>query len=494
MDNITALAAAYWLGLDFGTSSVKALLIDSNGRVAARADESYPTVFGPDGAAEQDPYDYLKAARAVIARCGAAGLELRGIGIVGQTPTLVAVDVRGDPVRPALTWQDFRAEAEARELASEYGPASRLFGIDLPWTPAYPPAKLLWLARHERETVRRTRWVLQPKDFVGLRLTDSPLSDPWSTKGLCNVLDLTPAAEAMTRAGWSVEVVPPLAPAWEARGWVTARAAAELSLPEGVPVAVGWSDALAGMLAVGAFDEPTAFVLTGTSSIVGISTERGVPSGGDLLTIPSTCAPLSISYGPTQSGGASLEWLARLLRSTVAEVLALAASVPVDSRDLPIFVPYLAGERAPVWRTDVRGAMLGLSLDHGAAELARSVVLGVCLSELHVLVAAEEQLGTRAPNVRVAGRGASTRPWRDARLAVLGRPLLLLGEPDASALGAAMLAAAAVNGGKLTNARPLRGKVECLEPRLAREGGPSRPFDRYLQASRISRAWADGFS
>ena len=105
-----------WLGLDFGTSSVKALLVRGDGSVAGRASAAYPTSYAPGGVAEQDARDYLRAAREAIAACGARGLPLEGVGLAGQTPTLVPVDAHGEPVRPALTWQDHRADDEARLL------------------------------------------------------------------------------------------------------------------------------------------------------------------------------------------------------------------------------------------------------------------------------------------------------------------------------------------------------------------------------------------
>src|SRR6188508_225549 len=157
------MSGGCWLGLDFGTSSVKALLLAEDGTVGGRATSPYGSVLGPSGEAEQDPWEYLAAARAAIRECGAAGADLRGIGLAGQTPTIVLVDAAGEPVRPALTWQDHRAEAEARALEGELGAAEPLFGTELPWTAAYAPAKLLWLSTHEPECVGRTRFVLQPK-------------------------------------------------------------------------------------------------------------------------------------------------------------------------------------------------------------------------------------------------------------------------------------------------------------------------------------------
>ena len=300
----------------------------------------------------------------------------------------------------------------------------------------------------------RTRLVLQPKVLVGLRLTGSPLSDPWSSKGLCHILTSEPATGVLQRVGFEPSVAPPLADAWERRGAVTSEAAAAFGLPEGVPVSVGWSDAVAAMLAVGAFEVPSAFVLSGTSSIVGITSDRALSAHPSLLELPAACAPLAVHYGPTESSGASIEWAARLLRCSPAEVLALAASV--ETGGAPVFVPYLSGERAPVWRTDVRAVVLGLGSRHGPPELARAVVDGVCLSEADVLAVAEEHTGSAPASVAVGGRGAGQAPWLEARLSALSRPLDLLDEPDASALGAAMLGAAAALG-TLDAARPLRG-------------------------------------
>jgi xylulokinase len=480
----------HWLGLDFGTSSIKALLVAPTGVVRARATMPYPHLHGSGGEAEQDPEDYLEAARRAIATCGASEVKLNGIGLAGQTPTLVLVAANGDAVRPALTWQDRRAAPEALLLEREFGSSERLLGTNLPWTAAYPPAKLLWLAKNEPRSVLRTRWLLQPKDFVGLRMTGSELSDPWSSKGICNIQTLTPAEELLHRVGWGPAVAPPLRQAWEPRGTITNRAAAEFGLPEGTPVAVGWSDALAAILALGAFEEPIGFAISGTSSIVGMSVTGAMHPHPRLFYVPATCAPLGLHYGPTESSGASIEWLARLLRCEPREVLTLAASRPTI-QDTPVFVPYLAGERAPIWRTDVRGVLLGISVHDGPAEIARAVVTGVCLSERHVLSVAEGHLGTTAVRVGVAGRGVSEPPWYEARLAALGRPIQLLGEPDASALGAAMLAAAAANGGDLAAVRALRGEMRSTNPSESDWEGAEGRFNAYRRAVGASLGWAD---
>jgi xylulokinase len=257
-------------------------------------------------------------------------------------------------------------------------------------------------------------------------------------------------------------------------------------------VSVGWSDAVAAMLAVGAFDEPGAFILAGTSSIVGITASRTLAPHPRLLEIPATCAPLAVHYGPTESSGASVEWLARLLRCDVPEALELASSIPGDPRG-PVFVPYLAGERAPVWRTDVRAVALGLGAVDGPAELARAVVEGVCLSEADVLEIAEAHVGSSTAPVALAGRGAAGPPWREARLSALGKPLRVLAESDASALGAAMLGAAAAAEGDLAASSRLRGGVEIFTPPAGTAAAAAKRLAAFRQAAAASIAWSDDF-
>jgi xylulokinase len=451
-----------YLGLDLGTSSLKALVVTGDGEVVARASAAYPTRSDGPGRAEQDPADWLVAVSTVVR----ALPTVDGVALAGHTPSLVAVDAAGEPVRPAVTWQDVRASAEAAELAAVLGDERPLVGGRLPWNPAYLPAKLLWLAR---AGLGATRWLLQPKDAVNLALTGVAGTDPWGSKGLCRVDTGAVVAPVFDLAGVSPDLLPPRHDAWARLGAVDDRGAAWSGLPAGTPVAVGWTDALAGMLGIGAFAEPGAFVLAGTSDIAG--TTLGGPPAESLLHVPAACAPLPVTYGPTQSSGASVVWLAGLLGRTPGEVVALALEA---GGDVPTFVPYLDGERAPVWRPDVRGVLTGLGSTTGAAELARSVLRGVAASDRHVLAEA----GHRGEPVHVGGASAQAAGWQRARREVLGADLVVHAEPDTGALGSAMLAAAADTGAPLAevSARML-GEVTVLP------GADDGSYARYRDAA-----------
>ena len=475
-----------YLGVDVGTSSLKTIVVDSRGVVLARLTRPYSSSTPATGGSEQNPDDWLNALHAsVIAIDAEVRGRVRAIGVAGQVPTLVLVDEAGNPVRPAMTWQDARATREATELAERLGNVSTELGTDIPWSATQLPAKLAWLRDNEPAAVTRARWILAPKDFVNLHLTGEVATDAWSSKGICDVRDGLPAARILDAVGWRAEACPPTRAPWEPVGTLTAGAAARLGLPRGIPVATGWSDALAAVLAVGAFDEPSGFVLTGTSEIVGVSSASATDARG-LYTVPHTIAPRPLIYGPTQSSGASVSWIAGMFGLSVTAALDLAGTA---RGTLPVFVPYISGERAPLWNPDVRGTFLGVAAEHGPAHLIRSVLRGVALSARHVLdiaaSAAEEDIAV----LNIGGIGIESPLWKELRRRSLGLPLRLHGETNSSALGAAMLAAM-VNGAGATDLASLRRPPLEIVPTEEDLRAGDDDYREYRRASSIAIDWS----
>lgn len=428
-----------FLGLDLGTSSLKAVLVDHTGAVLATARSAYPTTSTAPGHAEQDPADWLAACRAVSAELDLSGVA--AIGVVGHTPSLVLARDDRSAVRNALIWQDSRAIAEAADLA-RLGSPQDLVGGALPWSPAYLPAKLGWLARHDKAALDASRWVLQPKDFLAHAATGQAATDVWSSKGLCRIDNGSVADPVFAAFGVTAELLPRRADPWTLLGAIDEAGHRSTGLPTGTPMAVGWTDALGGMVALGVFGRPTAFAHTGTSDIVGASHIGGSPpaaSGPErVLHIPASCAPLPVAYGPTQTSGAAVNWLAELLGQDVAGLLDSAGSAAPQA--VPLVLPFFDGERAPLWRQDLRAVVRGLSLATGRPELARAVLRGVALSDRHVLQAASAPRG----EVHVGGASALHPAWVKARLECWGRPLILHENADVAAAGAAVLAAGCV--------------------------------------------------
>lgn len=478
-------APVAWVGLDVGTSSAKCLVVRTDGTILHRASYSYPLLRGDGGVAEQDPGDYVRAAVELLQSIPSV-IEVGGIGLSGQTPTLVFVDEVGECIGPAMSWQDTRPLAEATELATAMGAAEPLMGTELPWAPANLPAKLVWTSRNRPEQLRAARWLLQPKDFVGLWLTGEVVSDPWSSKGLVNVLTGEPVEALFDYCGLSTTIAPPVAPPWISRGSLLRDRAIATGLSPGIPISVGTSDALAAMLAIGAFNEPTAFVLVGSSDIAGCSSTRVVRAPG-LFSVPETCAPLPVVYGPTQSSGAAVEWLSRAIGRSVPDTISLAAAAELDT---PAFVPYLAGERAPLWRADVRAVLLGLDIRHGPAEIARGVLDGVAYSGRQVLEMAIDAVDVVPDHVRVGGAASGDKTWLKLRAGALGRPIRASLEPEVSALGAAMLGACAR--GELVGRAVdgLRGGYEDYAPDEAQVARAAAGMARYCRASSVSQQWA----
>ncbi|NPV53042.1 MAG: hypothetical protein HPY71_05915 [Firmicutes bacterium] len=451
------MGQACLLGIDVGTSSCKVTLYGIHGNLIAQASGDYPVSRPSPLEAEQDPADWWEAARRAIAGVlnspGVDRAAIKGIGLSGQTPTQVLVDRQGNPVRPAIIWQDARAAGEARWLREEVG-RERLqwfLGMDLPIEPTWTPARLLWLSRNEPGSLERTYKILQPKDYIGFKLTGEFFSDSWSSKGLVHLITGRPVHEYLELVGVDAGHAPRCFRPFEVAGYTTPGAAEETSLPPGIPVVSGWSDALCGMLALKAFSGPArGFNLSGTSEIAGVSSRDTVSDPLGLVPVPrELTGEVAITYGPTQCGSDSLKWFIEAFGPPVTAttfdtfdelVREGTASSNWGSRGPIIFLPYLRGERAPIWDPLAKGVFLGVTREHGRADFIRAVLEGVAFSVRHVLTTAEESSGVTATSVALAGGGARNGEWSQVRADVLGRPVEVLEVVESGTLGAAILA------------------------------------------------------
>jgi len=427
------------VGLDVGTSSVKALFITDSGEVLDRIESKIHTNYDQSGHAEQDANEYWQAVVDIFQRAGSLKDDVVAIGLSGQTPSVVCIDEFGNPTYPVLIWQDVRSSQEAEELLEHFGNPVATIGTSLPWSASACPAKLFWLARNEPQVVAKTRWVLQPKDYVGFKLTGAAISDPWSSKGLCNVLTREPIDVLFEFVGWNKQVTPELLDGQASRGKLTALAVSELGLSsENIKVTVGLSDAMCGMLAIGALTQDRAFIITGTSAIVGISTDSNVTDAAGLYVIPKSCSPKAVVYGPTQSSGASVAWVANLFGVSIDDVMDQAAKA--NLMFVPTYLPYISGERAPIWRTDIRGSFNLVDSAATQSEFFAAVLEGISLHERSVLDAASSTLSTNYSSITLGGHAGNDQRWDPIRLRTLGKGLERKTDIDSTTRGAAMLA------------------------------------------------------
>jgi xylulokinase len=443
------------LGIDVGTSGCRAAVYSQTGHPLASHSISYSLARPSPRWVEQDAAVYWEAAAGVVRQAVLEmGLEAEvgAIGICGQSPTLVLVDADGQPLRPAIIWQDTRAIAEAERLRALHTDAewAEIFGMALPVDASYPPARLRWLRTHEPEVLAHCHAILQPKDFLVHRLTGAFVSDIWSSKGLLHQGTGRPIAAYRDLLGIDPALAPQGIRPRDIAGLVTEAAAALLGLPPGIPVVAGWTDSHAAILASGALGaDGEAFDIAGTSEIVGVTATRPATVAGGVLLSPlfDPDAPQRVLvYGPTQTGADALRWAVESVLAMPADgarryeaAMAMAARVPPGAEGL-VFLPYLDGERAPLWDPHARGVLMGLSRAHTAAHIVRAIMEGVAFSVRHVLEVAEQQAGLRAERIRLAGGGIRNAAWNQIKADILGRPLLTMADPGASVLGAAMLA------------------------------------------------------
>jgi xylulokinase len=438
------------IGLDVGTTSLKAGLFDAAGQLLTLATAGYPVERPRPGWVEQDAEWYWEAAvrclRELMASPAADPRKLAGLSACGQAPTMVLLGEDARPVRRAVLWQDTRAAGEAEALARDPGTdvLEGWLGVRWPVDASLPLARVLWLARHEPEAVRRTRTVLLPKDLVHYRLTGRLATDTWSAKGLVHQGTGQAIAALAELGGLDAGAIVPASRSDDVIGRIDAAGAAATGLPEGLPVAAGWTDAMAAMLGCGALDRPgLAADVSGTSEVVGLTLASRPATTGPLLTAPVVDSGRWQLYGPTQASGGSLGWALQAFASPPLEVdaaLRLAATAPPGADGL-VFLPYLEGERAPLWDPRARGVFAGLSSSHGQAHLLRAVLEGVACSVRHILGTAEALAGMPAEQVRVAGGGSRLTLWNQIKADVTGRPLYPCTTSENGVLGAAMLAA-----------------------------------------------------
>ncbi|MEX3008621.1 FGGY-family carbohydrate kinase [Hoeflea sp. TYP-13] len=426
------------LGIDIGTTAVKAILFSASGSVLAQFSTAYETARSKNGFVEQDPETWIQLVKDILSRFNSEQdlSGLKAIGITSQVNTHVFVDKDGKALAPAIVWQDGRCDDEAREL-DERIPAERRikwWGAPRPIDASHALARMLWMSRHHPEVWQKTRWVMLPKDYCLQRLTGAAVTDPISNLGLVNMyLDYIP--ELLDCVPGAADRVVPLADMSD----IAETVKDELDCA-GVPVAVGTMDAWAGMFGTGIPGKGTAMYLSGTSEILGIVSPKAVPTPG-VLTFPKY-RDTTVHAGPTQSGGASFLWCSQLLGRDPYDLAKLVEGMDFD-KPAPLFLPHLQGERAPIWDIRSRGTLLGIDAATGPAEFTRAVFEGVACSAAWLLERLEQSADTQPEIINCGGGGFRSDIWNQIRADILGRRLQRTAVRDPGILGAAGIAAVA---------------------------------------------------
>jgi xylulokinase len=414
------------VGLDVGTTGVKALAVSASGEVVARAERGYELATPRPGWAEQDPDDWVRAAAEALA---ALDVEPAGLGLSGQMHGLVALDGDERPIRPALLWNDQRSGAECRELEELIGLERLVAGTGNRALAGFTAPKLLWLRRHEPAAYARIRHVVLPKDYVRLRLTGEHVTDVADASGTL-LFDVA-------RRRWSGEIMEALdiPQEWFGRALESPEVAGSW---DGIPVAAGAGDQAAAALGVGVAAPGSLSVVLGTSGVVfaALDAYAADPEGRAHVfchALPGTWHAMGVML----SAAGSLRWLRDVVGESYDELVREAARWAPGTEGL-LFAPYLAGERTPHADTDARAAFVGLSLRHDRGALVRAVLEGVAFG-LRDSLELLRGLGVRPETARVSGGGARGRLWLEIVASVLALPVELTADEEGSAYGAALL-------------------------------------------------------
>jgi len=443
------------LGIDAGTSSVKAVLLDLRGNLRAVCQEEYLLHHLRSGWVEQDPEDWwqatCKAVRETLAMVQKGRERVLGLAVSSQAPTLLPLDRSGKPLRPAMIWMDRRAEAEAVRLAEVLG-AEEIYRITGNRPDAfYMAARLLWLRNHEPEILKRTWKFAQVNGYINYRLTGRLTVDPahavlmqmrdyatgeWS-EALCSACGVDPAQFPEVMEGHHIQ------------GEVTARAAKATGLKVGTPVMAGTVDSPAAALEAGVAESGIAVEMTGTSTVVIIPNDRGLTEPA-LIAMPHALPGIHLLLGAMVSSGGCLRWFRDQFGTTANQATPEGSADSYDvltrqAADIEpgsggvIFLPYMMGERSPIWHTNARGVFFGLSLATPKAALVRAIMEGAAFALRHNVETAQ-RAGAAVREMRSVGGCSRSDLWNQIKADVLGMPVLLPRAAVGSPFGAAILA------------------------------------------------------
>jgi xylulokinase len=418
------------VGVDVGTTGVKAVAVSPDGDVRATAEEEYPLATPQPGWAEQEPEDWWRAGERALARLDAD--DVAGIGLSGQMHGLVALDADERVLRPAILWNDQRTAAQCAEIEERIGLERLIRLTGNRALTGFTAPKLLWVREHEPKVYERIAHVLLPKDYVRLRLTGERAIDVADASG-------TLLFDVAARR-WSDEVVSALeVPSeWLPRPLESPEVSARAR--DGVPVAAGAGDQAAGALGVGVARPGPVSVVVGTSGVVFAALPEF--AADPEARVHAFCHAVPGGWhamGVMLSAAGSLRWFrdAFAAGEPFDRLTAEADAWPPGAEGL-VFLPYLAGERTPHADPDARGAFVGLSLRHDRGALVRAVLEGVAYGlrdslELLRALGVEPQVG------RASGGGARSRLWLRILASVLGIPLERTAVEEGAAYGAALL-------------------------------------------------------
>jgi len=485
----------YIVTVDQGTSSTKTALWDADGGLVSEASASYDLERPEPLWAQIDAERWWDACcstvRAVLAQGGVRPADVAAVALDGIGWTLVPVDAAFRPLVPAMTWLDRRSEAEAAELRASPDAARLVDLVANPLDAAYITPKLAWLRRHRPDAFAAARWFLTASGFLVARLTGEPTCDLTQAYGF-HCFDIRGEAWdpwAAALLGIPLDRLPPLGRAGEVAGGVTAASAAATGLAAGTPVLVGGLDAAVGALGGGVTRPGQTQDQGGQAGGMGMSVGAVVVEPRLIFSHHVLAGQYLLQSGTV--GGGTLGWFREILGRPELPFEALgeeAATAAPGSGGL-VFLPYMAGERTPLWSSTARGVFFGLSYATTRAEIVRSIMEGCAFAVCDNLRVAEST-GVTVTEWLGTGGAARSATWNQVKADVTGRPFVVArragGGEGGHGLGLFALGAreAGLAGDPAETVERMLPERRVYEPDPARHARYAELFEVYLGLSR----------
>ena len=473
-------------------------MFDEDGKVLAQANRPYRVYYPQNGWAEQNPEEWWEAicdaVREALSEESVSAEQIKGIGVDGQSWSAIPVDENGSVLHNTPIWMDTRARHLCEKVKKEIGADEifRVAGND--FLPSYVTPKLLWFKEERPEVFQKTHKFLQSNSYIVMKLTGEMSQEYSQCYGIhfFHMEKLSYDMALAEKMGLSPDMMPKLYGCDEIVGSVTEEAAKKTGLKAGTPVVAGGLDAACGALGAGVYRPGETQEQGGQAGGMSICTDKAL-SHKALILGTHVVPGLWLLQGGTVGGGGALKWFRQELGGGMSfdELTAEAAEAPPGS-DGVLFLPYMAGERSPIWNPDAKGVFYGLSFDKTRGHLIRSVLEGVAFSLEHNLRTAAET-GIHVDTLNAMGGASNSVLWTQIKADVTGKTIRVPSSDTATTLGAAILAGVGcgVYGsyGEAVN-RTIR-MTRVQEPNPENKAVYDRSMERYL---RLYEDLKEGFS
>ena len=443
----------YLLGIDVGTSGVKALLISKEGQVISSKSVSYPLTSLHPGWAEQLPYDWweasMKAIQGIISDNLIDPNNIKGISLSGQMNSPVFLDKEMKVIRPSILWNDTRTSKQCEEIYDKVGGLDKL--ISYAYNSAlnsYTAPKILWIKENELENYKKIKCILLPKDYVRYKLTNELFTEASDAAGthLFDVVEKKWSSYLLEKLEIDRNILPPVLNSFDLAGKITEEIADKTGLKTGTPVIAGGADNTCGAIGSGIIEEGKVMMSLGSSGVVVVHADNPIADQKGRITLFNHACPNSwYILGATLSAGISYEWAKKKLfdnHLSYAQLDILAGKISPGSAGL-IFLPYLYGDRTPHIDANARGVYFGISTKHKQEHFARSILEGVIFSLKDSLELFQEK-GIKIKEIRLIGGGAKSKIWQQISADILGKEINILNIEEGPCFGAALIAGVGV--------------------------------------------------